>query len=332
MVAAFDALVEEQAGVEAVLCSATELAGCRVGLHLPGPAGSYRAEPPPGALTRPLVSGGEVWLDPPGGRTRTPIAALVLERCAIACTVALARRPRLGDPGLMQTCVEPGAGDLVRSHALEALGLEPSTPVTVMAVDGPSAPVLAALGGPGRGVRSTPLGPVTLLLCPRPVPDQFPVPVGARVGVGPPGTAATLPYAWREARSALRFALPATHPRPPYPEDEGVIVRAELLGAFALLPRLLARADIDEVDDVRRLDVLAAEPGGAETIRTLVAVAATESLRKAATVVHLHHTSVAQKVARAEQILGFSATDGYGRSRLMLGLVLQRIRDSAPLG
>ncbi|MEQ3549623.1 helix-turn-helix domain-containing protein [Pseudonocardia nematodicida] len=344
LVAEFDVLIENQAPVDVVLRRAAELAECPAGLDhdglgplvAGGPAGAGHGGVPPVAAVRPLRSGGVVWLDRPGGAR--PLDAVLLERLAIACTVAIATRaghPRLGDPGLLQLCVDDTVGDLERSRALDALGLAHSTPVTIMAVHGPprsTAGIVAVLGGPARGVRATALGPVDLLLCPRPVPDQFPVPVGARVGVGPPGTAAELPRAWREARAALRFALPCRHPLPPYPEDEGVIVRAELLGGYALLPRLVTGADIADVDDVRRLDELAAEPGGADMIRTLVAVAANESLRKAAAVVHLHHTSVAQKVARAEQVLGFDLTEGYGRSRLMVGLMLQRIRGSAPLG
>jgi DNA-binding PucR family transcriptional regulator len=43
----------------------------------------------------------------------------------------------------------------------------------------------------------------------------------------------------------------------------------------------------------------------------------------------LHHNSVATRVQRAERLLGFSITEPYGRSRLLLGLVLRRLRDSA---
>jgi DNA-binding PucR family transcriptional regulator len=55
-------------------------------------------------------------------------------------------------------------------------------------------------------------------------------------------------------------------------------------------------------------------------------VSATESLRKASAVLRLHHNSVAYRVGIAEEALGYSVTDPYGRFRVLLTLVFLRLR------
>ena len=54
----------------------------------------------------------------------------------------------------------------------------------------------------------------------------------------------------------------------------------------------------------------------------LEAVAATESIRRAAQLVHMHHNTVAQRVRDAENVLGYPLTEPCGRTRLMVGLIL----------
>jgi DNA-binding PucR family transcriptional regulator len=122
--------------------------------------------------------------------------------------------------------------------------------------------------------------------------------------------------------------LPSTHDSPPYTVEEAAIVDVRNVGCFSLLADRLTQEDISEAAEVSILDAIAAEPGGADILRTLEIVAATESLRKAASMLHMHHNSVRLRVTKAEQMLGFDVSAPYGRVRLMMSLVLRRLRDS----
>lgn len=81
---------------------------------------------------------------------------------------------------------------------------------------------------------------------------------------------------------------PSIHP-PPYSKQEAILVAYEQLGGFAAVAHHVPVEAINQIEDVSVLDQLAAEPGGDDMIRTLEAVAASESLRSAAKILHLHH-------------------------------------------
>jgi len=44
----------------------------------------------------------------------------------------------------------------------------------------------------------------------------------------------------------------------------------------------------------------------------------------------MHHSSVAARLARAEQVLGFPVRTAPGRNRLLLALALRHLRDADP--
>jgi hypothetical protein len=179
-------------------------------------------------------------------------------------------------------------------------------------------------------VHTTAVSDVAAVLAEEPaVPDRWDVPVGARLAWSRPFPAAEAPAAWREARTALRFSVPSTHARGPYSDQEGVVVPADRVGAFAVLAERLTAEDIARNADVLALDRIVLQEGN-DTVPILEAVAATESLRRAAANVHLHHNSVATRVQRSERILGFPVTEPYGRARLLVALVLRRLRDNDP--
>jgi DNA-binding PucR family transcriptional regulator len=135
------------------------------------------------------------------------------------------------------------------------------------------------------------------------------------------------PQAWRRVRNALRFAVPSTHDSAPYPIAEATVVDATRVGAYAILAEQLTADELARVEDVQRLEQLCRE-SGPDILPTLLAVAATDSLRRAAATVHMHHNSVAHRVRRAERALGFKCTEPYGRARLLLVLTLHRLLES----
>lgn len=341
----FDALVEHRSAIDVVLQRSAALAECPVGVRTADGALSLRVdvtgevgfgEPPPNARTLRLPSGDEVWIErdaPP-----LPLDDLMIERFAIASTVALGWRHRdvseLDGAALLRMAISATEQEPDRRRALGRLGLEPHAPVYVAAVAGADDHVQRLsrtlfAGAPPSYL--APVGAIRVLVsqCP-PVPGLG-IPVGCRVGTASRHAAVALPRAWREARIALRYAQPSTHDRPPYATHEAVFVRFEQLGGFGAIAERLPPDVISDVADIQALDKLAAENGGAELIATLEIVAATESLRRAATLLHLHHNSVAHRVARAEKVLGFSVAEPYSRSRLMVALMLRRLRDSADI-
>lgn len=91
---------------------------------------------------------------------------------------------------------------------------------------------------------------------------------------------------------------------------------------------MASQSDVSGLADVRGLAALA---GGdlPNMLTVLEAVAATESIRQAAQLVHMHHNTVAQRVRDAEAALGYPLTEPYGRTRLMVGLILYRLSAEA---
>ncbi|MCG3042103.1 helix-turn-helix domain-containing protein, partial [Streptomyces sp. S1A] len=152
---------------------------------------------------------------------------------------------------------------------------------------------------------------------------------GTRVGIGSGADPLDAHASWAQARSALRFAV-AGAPR------EAVADHDEL-GPLALLAdipveRLRAQAD------VRRLGRLGdpahgerggpaagqARPGG-ELLAALAAFCRTGSLRQAAAELHLHHSSVAARLAHVEKETGWRLRDPQDRFRAQLALYALRL-------
>jgi PucR-like helix-turn-helix protein len=317
----FDRLITARAGLDALVRSTAELAGCLVGVHAPGQGLSLRAEPgadvttpgpaPGGAATRLLEGGVVVWVARAGAPI--PLDDMLLERFAIAAAILLEHsgvpRPELGDPALVELVLSADTGTAERSRALHLLGFGPAARLRV----------LAGIGVDALGGRSARLGSVRAVL----VAEEGPgleLPPGGRAGLGPELPAIDVARSWAAARTALRFTS-AAEP----------VVWWERLGSLAALDGKLGPADLAELADVRALDRLAAEPHGEDTLAALDALCATGSARKAAAVLHRHHSTMPARLARAEAVLGFDVDSPAGRFRLHLALMLRRLRDNTEL-
>ena len=337
----FDALVEHGASIDVILRQTAMLAECPVGVRPADGQFSQRVEP--GGVVHsgaPLVgsrlyrlpSGDEVWLERAG--VSHPLDDLLIERFGIAAMVALGRTHRdIGDldqVALLQRAISTATSDSERRRVLERLGMRATSTVHVLAMSGPVERLDEIVRGLPGGHRAR-AGAIEILVAVQPLQDKTAVPVGCRIGVAAPHLASELPEGWREARTALRFALPSRQPTPPYPPHEPPVIQFEALGGFAAIAEALTAEQINRIPDVIALDRLAELTGGEEMIRTLTAVAATDSLRRAAAIPHMHHNSVAHRVVRAEQFLGYSIADYDARPKLMLALTLRQIRESASL-
>ena len=152
---------------------------------------------------------------------------------------------------------------------------------------------------------------------------ELDVPEGMSVGVGEEVPASELHTSWQSALMALRFSMPSRRSRGPYRLFDAVIVDVANIGALRVLADVAGQPDVRELADLRALVTLAEDMPDMLTV--LEAVAATDSIRRAAQLVHMHHNTVAQRVRDAERALGYPLTEPYGRTRLMVGLILYRL-------
>lgn len=330
----FDKLVQQRSGLTGLVRSAAVFSECAVGAtdaigRVAARAGSdgspLDGTKPATATTHPVDGGGQVWLERSG--PSLPLDDIVLERFAAAVAIIrerqLAALPRLGDPALVELLISEASGEPERARAIHLIGLTPATRVRVLAVEGSADDVLPhsadVLGhAPVQGLHA-------LVVLGGDLPDAM-LARCARVGVGPLARADEAWQSWHGARLAVRFTAdgePDQHGR------RGLhVIHWDDLGGLAALAEHVPTDTISQIPDVVALDRLAAERTGMVTILALQVACQTESLRRAATALHMHHSSVAARLARAEEALGFSIRTAIGRNRLMIALVLRHLRDN----
>ncbi|MFI7639388.1 helix-turn-helix domain-containing protein [Nonomuraea sp. NPDC049400] len=323
VIAYFDSLVRDHVSVPVLLAATARLAQCPVGL-LDAATGRRTRTSPGGAVDTPDVPSpvrelsdglGAVWMEregPPHG-----LDEIVLERYAVAAEVTLERAGALArsgrDPALVELVLSAETGEAERARALRLLGFPPSAPLQALAIALPDRGLASGLRAMGHQIRAATIGDTEAVLVATTLPSQLPE--GARVGIGPelPGERAA--ESWAGARTALHFTGP--HDR---------VMRWSDLGALALF------ADLPEPAVAGLADVQAMERLGDEAMAAVRALCLAGSVRGAATTVHLHHSSMAARIARAESVLGFSLADPAGRLRAHLALALVRLRANLRAG
>ncbi|MFF5521616.1 helix-turn-helix domain-containing protein [Streptomyces coeruleorubidus] len=221
------------------------------------------------------------------------VDAVILERAAGAIRLVLDRtrgRAPADDPALVETILDRTAPEPARLHAARRLGLDPTVPARAVA----------------------PLNDR-----PRVVPAGAEACAVGRLGVGPAVPVLELPRSWAEARTALRFTAEGT------PQDPGPrVVYADELGGIALLADIVVPG-AEPPPDVRALETAAATtPWLSETLH---AVAYTASLRAAAGEINVHHSTLQDRLAHAEHLLGWPVRTPQGRLRLQLALLMRHL-------
>ncbi|MFJ8540878.1 PucR family transcriptional regulator [Streptomyces sp. NPDC093586] len=325
VVAFYDALMRRRVDLPALVRASAGLAGCVVGSRLHGtgqviriaPDGRQASTPPrPASTTAPITLDeeeiGTVWLERPG--PPDPLDDVLLDRLAIATAAVVERhgpaRTTMADPALVELVISSDTDEAARARALRLLGFAAGLPVRVVAVRS-RLPLdqVGTLFCPARTVKAAPLADVgvilaTTLTLPR-------LPAGVRAGIG---AAESPELSWRQARTALRFATPH---RP--------VVSYADLGAWALLARV-PRDDARDNADVAAIARIADGPHAMD-LETLDAYCATGSLRGAADLLHLHHSSVARRLERIGKSLGIELTEPTGLIRAGLALTTWRLLD-----
>ncbi|WP_031482199.1 helix-turn-helix domain-containing protein [Streptomyces bicolor] len=308
VIAYFDRLAEARAGLEALVRGAAVLAGVparlvdadrrvQVRVEADGIRRESESPPDPAWPCAALRPGGApaLWLERAEAAEPSVVDAVILERAAGAVRLVLDRtrgRAPADDPALVETVLDATAPEAARLHAARRLGLDPTAP----------ARVLAPLDGRARIAPAHPE--------PEPPPD-------GRVGVGPAVPVLDLPRSWAQARVALRFTAEGTA------QDPGPgVVHADELGGIALLADLVAPG-AEPPPDVQALESAAA--AAPWLLATLHAVASTVSLRAAAAEINVHHSTLQERLAHAEHLLGWPLRTPQGRFRLGVALTMRHL-------
>jgi hypothetical protein len=320
----YDTLMRRRVDLPVLARASAGLAECVAGIRLHGTSRAIRfspdgrettAPPQPASATAPITLDGEeigtVWLERPGApESLLGLDELLLDRLAIAAAGVVERyepaHTTMADPALVELAISSDSDEAARARALRLLGFAAHLPVRVVAVR--SQLPLDQVGGlvcPTRPVKAALLADIGVLLATTVNPAGFPA--GTRAGIG----AADSPdLSWREARTALRF----TTPRRP-------VVHYAGLGALALLAQVPYEATRDNAD-VTAVARMADNP---EDLKTLDAYCATGSLRRAADLLHMHHSSVARRLDQMGKTLGFELTQSTGLIRAALALTAWRL-------
>lgn len=315
----YDTLMRRRVDLPVLARASAGLAECVAGIRLHGtgqvirfsPDGRPASGPPaPASCTQPITLDdeeiGTVWLERPGPGFL--LDEVLLDRLALAAAAVVERygpaRTTMADPALVELVISAGSDDAARARALRLLGFAADAPVRVVAVRS-SLPLdqLGSLICPSRPVKAAPLAGVGVLLAT--AVDPAGIPAGVRAGIGAAGSP---DRSWCEARTALRFTT----------ERQPVVHYADL-GALALL------AEIPQETARGNADVAALARLNPEDLETLDAYCATGSLRRAADLLHLHHSSVARRLDQIGEALGIELTDPTGLVRARLALTARRL-------
>lgn len=279
-----------------------------------------------------------------GGRTSdlgpTDDDQAILDRLAVCVTFAFSadriRGSKWEKGRAVHVLVSTSESDAARRTALEQLGFRSHTPVRIVAAHGTRAMISTwtdMLEAGGVHVVSTAHPPLTILLATGgrlSALVQDGVPQGLQIGLSRDHPAIEASTGLAEALAALRFSQPSPRDQGPYLVEEGVAFEYWRLRGYEALAEALTPELINRVQDVTALDRALAS-GGPDLLRTLDVVVAATSIRQAARSLDTHHNTVAHRVAAAEQLLGFSLADSYGRCRLYVAIVLRRLRETASL-
>ncbi|GAA4051572.1 helix-turn-helix domain-containing protein [Nonomuraea soli] len=318
VIAHFDSLVEQRAPVAAVIRAAAVLAGCPAGYHDAGrsltrrydPQGRSMAADAPRSWPRVAVPGRAgccLWLEREG--EHRPLDALILERAALAVHALTGERTHRSIGEAVKIACDPDASEAERRDAITRLGI--------------TGPITVVVGGVGDASAEGLLSPHTALVDEHVVTLVAGAPVfpsGLRAGTAVAADPARLPAALDHARLALRLTDRLSGPG-------ASLVHYDDLGALAVVVERITPDEAGALDDVRRLDQ--ARTTRPWAIDTLQAVLDHNSLRQAAAVLHLHHSTLQERLTSLAAQLGYSLTQPGGRQRAAVAVLLWRIAHCA---
>jgi hypothetical protein len=315
MIAHFDALLAQGAGVTALVRGAAVLSGWPCGIHLPEHS-LYARVDAQGRAMKPLDesaiqgwphqrliegSDGMVWLERPAERAGSN-DAMILERLAAGIHLTLERvsPSALSDDAAAIEIIVTASSPAALRKAVRRLHFGEDSMVRVVV----SGPAVAPASRSSAAISST-IGPIQVgLLQDGEMPLAEPCGIGSRVPVL---------EAQRSLRQSLVALAMASRITPVVDWDE-----------WGALAELAASADRIRHPDVERIAAISTDPAAVDTLEAL---AVSDSIRGAANLLNLHHSTVQQRQARLEETLGFHITSPAGRTRVLVALASLRLRD-----
>ena len=313
----FDILVDQRASALAMLRAAATLAGCAVGLQDPerglrvGVDSEGRTVADPDDEKRSLevmhFETIKVWLDRNG--CSWPLDRLILERLARSLHAVKKARDVSPTVAATRTICDPDAAPSDREIALRRLGLGGA--VSVVATHVTDARKLP----PGLVIDESRI----TLLPPAAVEKMLTSDVAAGIHTC---SGADVHRQWPFARTALRIAVDLATGEPAH-------VFYEQLGSIATIVDNVAPEVAAGAPDVRRLIEL--QNKRPWVVRTLESVMSHSSIREAARLQNLHHSTLRQRIDWLEGQLGYALLSGDGYARATTTLTLWRIAMAAEL-
>lgn len=312
VIACFDELMTGGVAVRGLLAAAAALTGTTAGTDLDGVP--VRIDPTgaevPGKGPGPRLSNEttpEVWIERDPDRPHAN-DAIVLERLGLAVGLRLdPRQPAGATPRDLALAVDPDITADERQAAAERLRLAPTGRYRVLA-----APLFATWERHPRGpedVISTPFGPVHLSI----IPEDAQA-LGAPLGLGVATRVEGLPRAAATAVIALRLHTPQQRNRP---------MEADSLGGLVEMLAELPAASGDR--DAEAMARVMEHAWGDDSVAALVDAA---TVREAARLVGVHHSTMTARVEAMTEALGFDPLSGLGRTRLGMAYLRWRLRTS----
>lgn len=300
----FDALASGGVGLDGLLRAAAALAGTAAGAERRGrthrfePSGR-RAEGARPVVRRPERTGAgfSVWLERDGSLHAND--EMVVERLALAVELLEARRAPAGG---LDVALDPSLPLEHRTAALARLRLDAGLRIRMLAT-----PVADPAPGSPSCVVPTRYGLLRATL--DATGSAWPV---GRGGLGPWASADHAPESWDGAVTAFQLG-DATDP----------VIDADQLGAVLLLAR--AHDPDHPHEDVVTLGRLSAHESS--ILRALVAA---DSIRAAAALVGMHHSSVQARHESLTLQLGYDPRTPTGRMRYTAAEILRRLVRAEP--
>lgn len=336
----FDALDDNHCSTADLVRSAALLAQCPVSVRpAGGPAIGYDGAGDPDHDADPATDVSMQRGGPPH-----PLDPVIIDRLRRI----LARRaadgvsaPRLGDPALVEVVISTSQDRADRGRAIRLLGFDESRDVRVFAVsaEAPEALHLVLDTLTGGRVRTAMLGRTTAVLyqgtgevrrlseaMDDAIATAYPTPLAAGatrgpwVGIGSRTGIFSAPRSWEEALRALRFASSTGYGRH--------VIAFERLSVLELLADLPAE-HVRQNRDIARINEIAMTPNGALDVATVEAFCVYGSLRRTAEELHVHHSTVASRLAHLAERMGWDFDDPMDRFMATLVLMVRRISLSA---
>lgn len=318
VIACFDELVVGNVNTRGLLSAAASLAGCTAGFcqDLPprtvrvtprGELAEGRALPPPDSSIR--CDGLTVWLEREGPAHAND--TIILERLALAVRIRHGRgRQDADDRRELGLLLDRSVPVEERRTAAARLNLATGAKYRVLA-----APLFAVWAEHPTGaedVVATPYGPIHALV----VPQDRASTGASPSGIGFATTVEHLHRSFRTAVVALQLCAPPATP----------CVLADRYGGVI---ELLADAPLDaDLPDVDSLDEVMGHAWGPATLDALVRAG---SVRQAARLAGVHHSTLQTRLDAITEVVGFDPFDGIGRTRLGIAYLVWRQRNSRVL-